>query len=514
MSAGQDNSDAQDKGSAPQASLAQLRARRHALSDEARSEAVRRTHAQGRWTAREAIAALCDAGSFIEFGGFVASPDAQMQAPADGLITGSARQGGHPLAVFAYDYSVHAGSQSAMNHRKLARVIAQAAKQRIPLVGWLEGAGARPHDMLVYARGPSTSLAAFARLSGWVPTVGIVPALAFAGHANLAGMCDLLIAVRGAAMGLAGPPLVETAIGEKLTPQQIGALAIHVAAGVVDLVADDPAQAVQLAHQYLSYFRGTQAAGDAPPAEALRDAVPENPRQAYDVREVARGLCDIGSTLELKADWGGSVVTMLGRIEGCPIGIVANQPMTLAGAIDADSAAKSVRFVQTCDAYDIPLLMLCDTPGLHVGPAAEATGLVRHSARLLVALANATTPVMTVVLRKGYGLGHYIMGSQALEPMVLVAWPTAEFGGMGLEGAVSIIHRRRLDAIADAQERAALHAQLTSELREANTAYDMARRFLIDDVIDPADTRMLLAQALATWKPPVRATRKRVIDSF
>jgi len=508
--------------------LERLRELKHALTDEARGEALSARGREGRWSARRAVAALSDAGSFIEFGALVASPDQDMAAPADGLIVGAARQDGAPVALFAYDYSVYAGSQSAMNHRKLARVVAHAARHRMPLVGWLEGAGARPHDMLVYARGSSTSLAQFARLSGWVPTVGIVPGHAFAGHANLAGMCDVLIAVRGAAMGLAGPPLVEAALGSRLTPEQIGALDIHVEAGAVDLVADDETHAVELARRYLSYFREAGASygesgrvpGDAgpafraPPAEALRDLVPDNPRKAYDVRRVIQGLCDLDSALELKAGYGGSMVTALGRIGGRPVGIVANQPMVMAGAINAASAAKAVRFVQTCDAYDIPLLMLCDTPGLLAGPKAEASGLARHSARLLVALANATTPIMTVVLRKGYGLGHYIMGSQALEPMLLVAWPTAEFGGMGFEGAVSIIHKRRLAAVDDPDERAALHARLVAELREANTAFDAAKRFLIDDVIDPADTRALLAETLAAWRPPARTARKRVIDSF
>ena len=495
--------------------LARLRALKDKLADESRTGSAIAGRLQGgRWTARRAIDALVDPGSFIEIGGLVASPDPEMAAPADGLVTGSARQDGAPVAVFAYDYTVYAGSQSAMNHRKLARIVAHAARHRMPLVGWLEGGGARPHDMLVYARGASTSLAQFARLSGLVPTVGIVPGHAFAGHANIAGMCDAVVAVRGAALGLAGPPLVEAALGARLTPEEIGALDIHLRAGVVDLVAEDDAHAVALARQYLSFFRGDAAPGSAPPAERLRTLVPENPRQAYDVRDVIRGVADIDSVLELKPHWGAAMVTALGRVDGRAVGVLANQPLTSAGAIDAEAAAKAVRFVQTCDAYDIPLLMLCDTPGLHVGPEAEASGLMRESARLLVALANATVPILTVVLRKGYGLGHYIMGSQALEPTLLVAWPSAEFGGMGLEGAVNIIHKRRLQAVPEAAERAALHAQLTAELREANTAFDMARRFLIDDVIDPADTRVLVARALADWRPPRREGRKRVIDSF
>jgi len=491
-----------------------LRSLKAGLGDDAREPALRARRSQGRLSAREALAALSDPGSFVEIGGLVASPDPDMAAPADGLVVGTARQDGQALALFAYDYTVYAGSQSAMNHRKLARIVAHAARWRVPIVGWLEGAGARPHDMLVYTRGPSTSLAQFARLSGLVPTVGIVSGRAFAGQANLAGMCDVVIAVRGAAIGLAGPPLISAAMSAKLSPEEVGALEIHEQAGVVDLVADDDAHAVALARRYLGFFRGDAAAGPAPPQDALRDVVPANPRQAYDVRKVIRGLCDVDTVLELKSGWGGSIVTALGRIDGRAVGVVANQPMKLAGAIDTPAASKATRFVQLCDAFDLPLVMLCDTPGVHVGPGAEASGLMRHSGRLMVALANATIPILTVVLRKGYGLGQYIMGSLALDPMLLVAWPGAEFGGMGLEGAVNIIHRKRLNAIDDPAQRADLHARLTGELREANTAFNFARRFLVDDVVDPADTRALLSSALATWRAPPRDARKRVIDAY
>jgi len=493
--------------------LKRLQELRDAASRSAPSTA-RASRDQDRWTAREAIAALSDIGTFIEYGGLVRPVNKQMEGPADGLITGVARLDGKPLVLAAYDYNVYGGSQSAMNHRKLARIVAHAAKHRLPLVGWLEGAGARPHDMVVDARGPTSSLVEFARLSGWVPTIGIVPGRAFAGHANLAGMCDVLIVTRDATMGLAGPPLVEAALGVKLTPEEIGPAKLHVDAGVVDFAVADAAEAVATARKYLSYFSERHVPGEAPDPESLRDIVPNNPRHSYDVRKVIDGIADVGSVLELKAEWGRSLVTSLTRIGGFTVGVVANQPLVMAGAIDAAAAAKAVRFVQLCDAFDIPLLMLCDTPGLHVGPDVEKTGLVRQSARWLIALANSTTMIMTVVLRKGYGLGHYIMGSMPFTPSLLVAWPNAEFGGMGLEGAVNIIHRRRLEAIEDAGERASAHAQLTAELREANTAFAVAERFLVDDVIDPADTRIVLTETLASWKPHPSTKRKRIIDSF
>jgi acetyl-CoA carboxylase carboxyltransferase component len=288
---------------------------------------------------------------------------------------------------------------------------------------------------------------------------------------------------------------------------------VHVASGVIDLLVEDEAEAIAAAKKYLGYFAGPGPASEAPDAQALRRIVPDNPRRAYNVRKVIEGLADIGSVLELKPAWGRAVVTSLIRLGGRPVGVVANQPMFLAGAIDSPASEKAARFIQICDAFDIPMLLLCDTPGLMVGPDVEKTGLVRRSARVLTALANATVPVMTVVLRKAYGLGYYIMGSQPLDPAVLLAWPTAEFGGMGLEGAVNIIYRRELDEVSGADERAALHRRLTDELKRKNTAVEAAARFLHDDVIDPADTRAILLNTLATVPPPPpRPTRKRIIE--
>ena len=489
-----------------------------AVSDQARADKLKRKRAGGGWTAREAIAALSDAGSFVEYGALVRPGTKDMEGAADGLVAGTAMQDGAPVAIAAYDYTVYGGSQSAMNHRKLSRIVEHAAAARVPLITWLEGGGGRPQDMLLAARGATTSLVAFARLSGLVPTVGIVPGPAFAGHANLAGMSDLLIATGKATIGLAGPPLVQAALGVKLTPEEIGPVQTHVATGVIDVLVDDEAAAVASARQYLTYFRPV-AGPFAPSIEVadqtlLRDLVPDNPRRAYDVRKVINTLCDTGSVFEIRGLWGRSMVTCLARMNGRAIGVVANQPSVGAGAIDDQAARKATRFVQLCDAYDIALLMLCDTPGVMVGPDAEKTGLIRHSARLLSALSNTTTLIMSVVLRKAYGLGHYIMGSLALEPRIIVAWPSAEFGGMGLEGAVNIIHRKRLASIQGKEERQAVHAELTAELKSANTALEIAQRFLVDDVIDPADTRAILCSTLATWKPEPRTGRKRTIDGY
>lgn len=485
-----------------------------ALEDEHRPQARARQRARGRWTVREVLAELADPGTFVEYGALAQPAVAGMHGAADGVVMGTARVRGQPADLVLYDYSVYGGTQSAINHMKTARMFEHAERYRLPVVCWLDGGGARTQDMLVEGRGPTSTFVVFARLSGLVPTIGIVPSRAFAGHANLAGMCDVLIALRSAAIGMAGPPLVESALGVQLSPEEIGPADVHAESGVVDLLAEDESEAIALAGRYLDYFGPRREAGEAPDPEPLRDIVPERPRRAYDVRKVIRHLVDVGSELELKAGYGRALVTALGRLGGRPVGIVASQPMYLGGAIDSAASIKAARFVQICDAFDIPVLILCDTPGLMVGPEAEKTGLARHSARLLSALANATTPLMTVVMRKAYGLGMYIMGSQPMDPAILLAWPTAEYGGMGLAGAASIIHRRELETVADAEERARLHQQYTEELRRQHTALESARRFTYDNVIDPARTREILLRTLETLPEPQRTGRKRLIEPF
>jgi acetyl-CoA carboxylase carboxyltransferase component len=314
---------------------------------------------------------------------------------------------------------------------------------------------------------------------------------------------------------MAGPPLVEAALGKRLTPEEIGPVAVHVDSGVVDLLVDDEQAAIDATRRYLGFFRGRRRAGPSPDVARLRDVVPDNPRRAYDVRKVIALVADEGSALELRPSFGRAAVTSLALIGGHPVGFVANQPMFQAGAIDSPASDKIARFVQICDAHDLPVVCLADTPGLMVGPEVEKTALVRHSARILAALANATVPILTVVLRKAYGLGYYVMGSRPLGPVLLVAWPTAEFGGMGLEGATNIIHKAALDAAPDAETRARLHSGFTADLRRINTALETAGRFEVDDVIDPAETRAMLLGTLDRLPPPPpRAGRKRVIDSW
>lgn len=495
--------------------LAALRAAQRARLDIDRPAAVERQRKRGRWTVREVIDVLIDRDTFVEYGGLAKPATEGMVGAADGLVMGTGRVDGQPIDIVLYDYTVYAGTQSAINHMKMTRMFEHALRFRLPVVCWLDGGGARPHDMLLGARGKTPTFVVFARLNGLVPTVGVVPGVAFAGQANLAGMCDFLIGVRGSTLGMAGPPLVEAALGVRYTAQEIGPTEVHESSGVYDLVADDDGHAVELAQKYLSYFSGPKNCGACADQSILRDLVPENPKQSYDVRQIIETLADTGSVLELKPRFGACIVTALIRLGGRPVGVIANQPLILAGAMDSDGSVKAARFAAICDAFDIPLLLLCDTPGLMVGPDSEKTGLVRHSSRLLTAIANATVPLLTVVLRKAYGLGYYIMGSQPLDPAILLAWPTAEYGGMGLEGAVAIIYRNQLEAIEDPQDRAKLHERLTAELKEEHSAVAAAGRFTYDDVIDPADTRELLLRTLESLPLPApRVGRKRLIEPF
>jgi acetyl-CoA carboxylase carboxyltransferase component len=355
-----------------------------------------------------------------------------------------------------------------------------------------------------------------ARLSGLVPTVGVVSGRCFAGNANLAGLCDTLIATPKAALGMGGPPLVEAALGLTLTPEELGPAEMHEACGAIDVLVADEQEAIDCVRRYLEYFRGPDGEpGSDPDTSVLRTVVPENPRRAYDVRKVIEGIADQDSVLELRPKFARSVVTALAKVQGTPVGVLANQPMFLAGAIDSPASDKLARFIQLCDAHDIPMLYLCDTPGLMVGPEVEATALVRHSSRILNAAINATTPFMTVILRKAYGLGQYMMGALPLRPVLLVGWPTAEFGAMGFEGAVKITHKKELEAITDNKARQMRERELADELRAHNTALGLAGRYELDDVIDPADTRETVIRFLVSLPPLApRTGRKRTIDNW
>jgi acetyl-CoA carboxylase carboxyltransferase component len=501
---------------------------RHRLGwDEARPEAVAKRHERGQRTARENVADLVDEGSFVEYAPLAIAAqrrrrelhDLVRRTPADGLIGGVARIGGQPAVVASYDYMVLAGTQGWQNHRKKDRLFELAERQRHPVVLFAEGGGGRPGD--VDAPGVSgldcLAFALFAGLSGLVPLVGIASGRCFAGNAALLGCCDVVIATEGSSIGMGGPAMIEGGGLGVHHPDDIGPLEVQAGNGVVDLAVTDEAEAVDVARRYLSYFGGPAWAG--PPVEGwscadqseLRGLIPENRLRAYDVRTVIDGLADTGSVLELRRGFAPGMITALARIEGRPLGIVANDPTHLAGAIDADGADKAARFMQLCDAFDLPLLFLCDTPGFMVGPEIERAAQVRHVSRMFVVGASLTVPFGTVVLRKGYGLGAQSMaGGSFKSPLFCIAWPTGEFGGMGLEGAVRLGFRKELDAVEDPEEREQLFQQMVGRAYEHGKALNVATHFEIDDVIDPADTRRWITAAFtAAPAPPPRPGKKR-----
>jgi acetyl-CoA carboxylase carboxyltransferase component len=496
---------------------------RHAVGhDDRRSDAVAKRHAAGRRTARENVDDLCDDGSFVEYGALAIAAqrrrrsldDLVARTPADGLVGGIGTIDGRPAIVMSYDYMVLAGTQGLQNHRKKDRLFELAERLRTPIVFFTEGGGGRPGDTDgTGATGLDTmAFHLFARLSGRVPLVGIVAGYCFAGNAAILGCCDVVIAVRGANIGMGGPAMIEGGGLGVYSPDEVGPTDVQVANGVIDVLVEDEAEAVAVAKQYLAYFtQPSRGATDWSCADQtlLRDVVPENRLRSYDVRRGLHLLADDGSVLELRTSFGPGMVTALVRIEGRAVGVVANDPMHLGGAIDAPGSDKAARFLQLCDAFDVPVLFLCDTPGIMVGPDVETTALVRHVSRLFVTGANLSVPFMTIVLRKGYGLGAQAMaGGTFKAPVFCVAWPTGEFGGMGLEGAVKLGYRRELEAVADPDERQALFDEMVARMYEHGKAVSTASFFEIDDVIDPADSRRWIVAALDA-SPPAPSWRER-----
>ena len=507
--------------------LAEVHARHAMTLDAARPEAVARRRKTRQRTARENVDALCDPGSFVEYGPLVIAAqrrrrsvdDLVANTPADGLIAGIGRVNGDRFpderarcAVLAYDYTVLAGTQGLQNHRKKDRLFELAAQWRLPVVFFTEGGGGRPGDTdgAGVAGLDCWAFNYWGRLSGLVPLVGVNSGRCFAGNAALLGCCDVVIATANSSIGMGGPAMIEGGGLGVFHPDEVGPMHVQVANGVVDVPVADEAEAVEVAKRYLGYFQGPFADWTCVDQRELRGVVPENRLRVYDVRRVLMGLADTGSVLELRRHFGLGMVTALARIEGRPLGVIANDPSHLAGAIDRDGADKAARFMQLCDAFDLPLLFLCDTPGMMVGPEAEKTALVRHVSRLFVTGANLTVPFFTIVLRKGYGLGAQAMaGGSFKAPLFTVAWPTAEFGGMGLEGAVKLGYRKELAAIEDPAARQKLFEEMVARMYEHGKAVSYATYFELDDVIDPADSRRWIMTALRSVPPPARRRRKK-----
>ncbi len=500
--------------------LAEVLERHDVGLDRRRPDAVARRHDSGKRTARENVADLVDAGSFVEYAPLVIAGQRRRRAlqeliertPADGLVGGIGTIDGHSVIAMSYDYTVLAGTQGMWNHEKKDRLFELAERMRLPVVFFTEGGGGRPGDTdgSTVAGLDCLAFNYFARLSALVPLVGITTGYCFAGNAALLGCCDVIIATEGSNIGMGGPAMIEGGGLGTYEPTAIGPVDVQVANGVVDVLVKDEAEAVRVAKQYLSCFREGVAAWDCVDQRTLRHVVPENRVRAYDVRTVIDALCDTGSVLELRRGFGEGIITALTRVEGRPVGIVANNPAHLGGAIDTVGADKAARFMQTCDAFDVPIVFLCDTPGFMVGPESEATGAVRHMARMFVTGANLTVPVGTVILRKGYGLGAQAMaGGSFKAPHFCVAWPTGEFGGMNLEGAVRLGQRRELDAIEDPEERQRAFQEMVDRMYEHGKGVNMASYFEIDDVIDPADTRRWITTMLNAAPPPLPRTGKK-----
>ncbi|HSB94945.1 MAG TPA: carboxyl transferase domain-containing protein, partial [Spongiibacteraceae bacterium] len=494
--------------------------------DESREAAVARRKKNGGRTARENIADLCDADSFIEYGALTVASQRHRRtldelieiSPADGMVCGIGAVNSAIFeaerarcAVLAYDYTVFAGTQGYMNHKKKDRLFQLAEQWRLPIVAFAEGGGGRPGDDWTSPSALETdTFASFARLSGLVPLVGITAGRCFAGNAALLGCCDVIIATRNSNIGMGGPAMIEGGGLGVYKPEEVGPVSVQAPNGVIDIVVDDEAEATAIAKKYLSYFQGSITQWQCSDQHLLRQAIPENRVRVYDIRQLIATLADTDSVLELRAQFGIGMITALIRIEGRAIGVIANNPLHLGGAIDADGADKAARFMQLCDAFDIPLLSLCDTPGFMVGPEVEKTAQVRHVSRMFIVGANIKVPMFAIVLRKGYGLGAQAMtGGSFHAPLFTVAWPTGEFGAMGLEGAVRLGYRRELEAVTDPVEREALYKKMVAQAYQEGKGLNAASYFELDDVIDPMESRRWLVRGLKSLPPVERRGDKK-----
>jgi acetyl-CoA carboxylase carboxyltransferase component/biotin carboxyl carrier protein len=514
--------------------LAEYFERRAMTLDDKRPEAVARRRKTNQRTARQNLDDLVDPGSFVEWGAFaIASQrtrrtqeDLIEKTPADGLITGIGRVNGSlfgpersRVAIAHYDYTVLAGTQGKTNHHKKDRLFEIVEEQRLPLVFFTEGGGGRPGDVDVQSVAGLNTMAfhIFGRLSGVSPLVGINSGRCFAGNAAILGSCDVVIATKNSSIGMGGPAMIEGGNLGVFAPEEVGPMSVQVPNGTVDIAVEDEAEAVAVAKKYLSYFQGALPEWRSADQRLLRRAIPENRLRVYDVRTVIDTMCDEGSVLELRRAFGLGMVTALARIEGKPLGIVANNPTHLAGAIDSDGSDKAARFLQLCDAFDLPVLFLCDTPGMMVGPEVEKTALVRHCCRLFVTGANLGVPFGTIVLRKAYGLGAQAMAGGSFHAGTFaISWPTGEFGGMGLEGAVKLGYRKELEAVSDPAERRALFDKMVAAAYARGKALSTATYFEVDEVIDPADSRKWVATGLlgAERRPGHARKRRPHIDTW
>ncbi len=501
--------------------------------DGGRPDAVARRRKLNMRTARENVDALVDPGSFIEYGALAIAAqrrrrsvdDLMRNTPADGLITGIGAVNGDVFdetrsrcAVMVYDYTVLAGTQGGLNHKKTDRIIEVIEKEHLPVIWFCEGGGGRPGDTDgIGATGLDVpTFEAFARLSGLAPRIGVVAGRCFAGNAVFFGCCDVTIATKDSTIGMAGPAMIEGGGLGVYKPEDIGPIDVQFGNGVIDLVADDEVHGAELAKQVLSYFQGPVSDWSCADQRLLRRAIPENRLRVYDVRAVIELMVDTGSFLELRGGFGKGMITALVRVEGRPMGLIANDPKFLGGAIDSDGATKAARFMQLCDAFGLPILSLCDTPGFMVGPESEKTAPVRHGSRMFIVSAALSVPIFAIVLRKGYGLGAQAMTAGTFPAAFFtISWPTGEFGGMGLEGAVRLGYSKELAAETDPVKQKALYETLVAKMYERGKAVNAAQGVDIDAVIDPKESRTWILRGLKSMRPArERDRRRRYIDTW
>lgn len=492
-----------------------------ATLDASRPEAIARQHQRGKLSARERVDALVDAGTFLEYGRLATADEsyehlAGVESPADGVIVGVGDVEGRPTVVIASDCTVMGGSIGHAGLSKMVRAVDMSLEQGIPLVMLLDGGGHRIQEGLdsrSFAFGGPGTFPQQAMMSGWVPQVTAMLGPGFAGPANFSSLADFVPMVEGtSSIGIAGPPLVKFATGEDKTIDELGGADVATRTGMVDMALAGDLECIASIKRFLSFFP-QNCRVDVPKEETsdpidrtcpeLRDVVPLNRRRAYDVRDVITPLVDHGDFFELKERHAANVVTALARIGGRPVGIVASQPKVLAGVLDSPACDKASRFISMCDAFGLPIISLIDLPGFLVGSKAEETGLVRHSGKMLTAFGNATVPVVSVVLRKGYGLGYLAMaGGRSFNAEASLAWPTAELCAMQIEGAVDVAYRKDYEAADDPTGR---RTELIDSFYQLVNPMRAASGFGIDDVIDPADTRRVIARVLANSAP--RSTR-------
>jgi acetyl-CoA carboxylase carboxyltransferase component len=491
----------------------QLREEKEKYRQGGGADRVARQKELGKLTVRERLDLLFDPETFDEFGLLAhhQSTSPQMQGkftPADGCITGVGRVDGRRVGVIAYDFTVMAGSIGMVGEIKAGRMRELTLRERIPLVWLIDSAGARIQEAAgsMFAR-TGDLFREQVHMSGVIPQVAAMVGPGAAGTAYIPGLADFVPMVKGTSnMALGGPPLVKAAVGEDVTAEEMGGSAVHnKQSGVADLEVADDTECIAMVRKYLGYFPSSNL--EKPPlaevsdavdrsCDELLDLVPANPRQAYDMRKLIRRIADDGDFFPMKPDWARNLVTGFARFGGRPVGIVANQPMFLGGALDVNAADKAARFVWLCDAFHIPLLFLMDCPGFLVGSAVEKQGIIRHGAKMLFAVAEATVPKVTVVVRKGYGAGYYVMNGRAYEPDMIVAWPTAEISVMGPEGAVNIIFRKQIEAAGDQDAQDALRNQMINSVREQISPYVAAGWGFVDDLIEPQDTRRAIVRGL------------------